>query len=87
MLDGRSEPSRHAWFIGEGAEYRYVGLFSENFNGRSLLNTCQGRSDGMRPIQDEGNDVNVFSAKGFDCQQGMIDSSQPRSPNDYDRKA
>lgn len=73
MLDGRSEPSRQAWFIGEGAEYRYVGLFAENINGRSLLNARQGRSDGMRPIQDEGDNMDVFSAKGLDCQQGMID--------------
>lgn len=77
MHDRGTEAAWQAGLVREWADHRYAGLFAENFNSRSFLNTCQGRSDGMRPIQDEGDDVDMLSAKGFDCQQGMIDSAQP----------
>lgn len=76
MDDCGTEAAWQTWFVGEGAKYRDAGLFAEYLDGRSLLNSCEGRSHGMGPIQDESDDVDVFSTKCIDSQQGMIDSPQ-----------
>ena len=87
MGDCGSEAALQAWFIREWAEHRHAGLFAKDLNCRSLLNAREGRPDGMCAIQDERDHPNLLSSKGFDGQQGMIDSAQSRSSNDDNRKS
>ena len=87
MGDGWAEAAWQAWFVREWADHSDAGLFAKDLNRRSLLNAREGRSDGMCAIQNERDHPDLLSPKGFDCQQCMIDPSQPGSPNDYDRKA
>lgn len=87
MGDGGAEAARQTWFVREWTDHSYAGLFAKDFNRRSLLNAREGRSDGMCAIQNERDYPDFLSPKGFDGQQRMIDSPQPRSPNDDDRKA
>lgn len=87
MEDRGTEAVRQTWFVREWAEHCYAGLFAKDLHRRSLLKAREGRSDGLRAIQNKRDDPDLLSPKGFDGQQSMIDSSQPGSPNDYDWKA
>jgi len=87
MGDGGPESGRQAWFVGEWADHSYAGLFAKDLNRRSLLNAREGRSDGIGAIQGERDHPDLLPSKGFDGQQGMIDSAQSGSSNHDNRKA
>lgn len=85
MGDSGAETAWQTWLVREWADHRYPRLFAKDLKRRSLLNTREGRSDGMSAIQDKSDHTDFLSPKGFDRQQGMIDSAQSGSSDDDNR--